>query len=149
MSSFPKRRRLVKPAVCESRVIQPPIAPCEILPRGDAGVVVINETHYAVEVLGYLPEVGEPVIDGYRLTKDNGVAHDICLVAGRLECTCGDWIWRRAYQTDRRLTDCKHTLACRKHFVAPVESVPVAVVAGRNECCFLCDRAYAECTCTI
>jgi hypothetical protein len=42
-------------------------------------------------LIGYLPDVGEPVVDGFRLTKDNGTAHDVCRVAGRLECTCGDW----------------------------------------------------------
>jgi hypothetical protein len=116
-------RRFVKPAVCVSEVLRMPLAPCELLPRGLAGVLVINGTHYAAEVLGYLPEHGEPVVDGYRLTKPNGEAHDLCLVAGRLECTCGDWLWRRSFQNDPELADCKHTAACKRHFVRPVDQL--------------------------
>jgi hypothetical protein len=116
--------RAVKPAVCVSEVLREPLTPCEILPAGLPGVLVINGTTYSVEVLGYLPEVGEPVIDGYRLTKPDGTAHDICLVAGRLECSCGDWIFRRSVQVDRSLADCKHCLAVRRHLVAPVDQQP-------------------------
>lgn len=126
MSNSPFPRRLVKPAVCESHVIYQPIAPCEILPSGLPGKLAINGTVYTAEILGFLPAVGEPVIDGYRLTKDNGEAHDICLVAGRLECSCGDWLWRRSFQTDRELADCKHCVACRQHFAAMADQRPVA-----------------------
>lgn len=121
MNSIHPCRQLVKQAVCASRVRRHPIAPCEILPSGLPGVLDINGTSYQIEILGYLPEIGEPVIDGYRLTKDNGEAHDLCLVAGRLECSCGDWIWRRSFQVDRVLADCKHCAAIRKHFTAPVD----------------------------
>jgi hypothetical protein len=121
MESIPRRWSAVKPCACESHVLRQPIAPCEILPRGLAGELSINGTVYAVEVLGYLPEVGEPVIDGYRLTKASGEAHDICLVYGRLECTCGDWIFRRSAQAERTLQDCKHCIACRRHLVPPVD----------------------------
>lgn len=125
MSSIPSRWRTVKPAVCESRVIRNPIAPCEILPRGLAGTLEINGTVYEVEILGYLPAEGEPVVDGFRLTKSDGTAHDICLVSGRMECTCGDWIWRRAAQTSRDLADCKHCVALRRHFLPPVDQKPI------------------------
>jgi hypothetical protein len=119
----------VKPCVCESRLIVSPIAPCEILGHGAPGVLEINGLSYAVEILGYLPEVGEPVIDGYRLTKGNGEAHDICLVAGRMECTCGDWIFRRSCQTERHLADCKHTCAVQRHFAPPVDQKPAPAYA--------------------
>ena len=121
MHSTAKSRRFVKPAVCDSNILRQPIAPCEILPAGLSGSLVINGTVYVAEILGYLPDVGEPVIDGYRLTKDHGEAHDICLVAGRLERTCGDWLWRRSSQTDRALADCKHCMACRQHFAPMVD----------------------------
>ena len=119
--SLTKATRFVKPAVCESRVLRHPLAPCEILPAGLPGQLEINGTLYEVEILGYLPEEGEPIVDGFRLTKADGTAHDICLVAGRMECTCGDWLWRRSFQTARELADCKHTAACKQHFAAPVD----------------------------
>lgn len=133
MNTVPHPKRFVQAAVCDSRVIRQPLPRCEVLPDGLPGVLEINGTVYAVEILGYLPAEGPLVLDGYRLTKTNGEAHDVCLVAGRLECTCGDWLWRRSYQTDRQLADCKHCLACRKHFAAPAdqqpEAAPVAVPA--------------------
>ncbi len=126
MKSLPQRKRFLQPALCDSRVIMNPLAPCEILGgQGIPGRLEINGTLYTVEILGFLPAVGEPHIDGFRLTKDNGEAHDVCLVAGRLECTCGDWLWRRSFQTDRQLLDCKHCIACRKHFAAPVDQLPI------------------------
>ena len=96
---------IVKPCKCECELLCSPIAPCELLPRGIPGSIEINGTEYAAVILGYLPEVGEPVVDGYRLTKYNGESHDLCLVNGRLECTCGDWIYRRAAQQSAELSD--------------------------------------------
>src|SRR5579871_1591582 len=113
MQNVPFPRKLVMPAICESQVLEQPIAPCEIVPGGIPGRLVINGTVYVAEILGFLPDVGEPVIDGFRLTKDNGEAHDICLVHGRMECTCGDWLFRRSFQTEPALADCKHCVACR------------------------------------
>jgi len=95
------KQRLVKPAKCECQLLDRPISPCEILPRGFPGTMTINATLYAVAILGSLPAEGEPTVDGYRLTKENGEAHDLCLVAGRLECTCGDYEFRRAPSRSR------------------------------------------------
>ena len=82
MNNSTRQHYFVNPAVCESAVIRQPIAPCELPAAGLAGELVINGTTYTVEVLGYLPAEGEPVTDGFRLTKTNGEAHDVCLVAG-------------------------------------------------------------------
>lgn len=130
MNTFTQPKRFVKPAVCDSVVTCMPIAPCEMLPHGMPGSLTINGTEYAVSILGSLPDVGEPVIDGYRLVKYTGEAHDVCLVAGRLECTCGDWLYRRSFQNDRSLADCKHCLAVERHFVRPVDTCATAVVSA-------------------
>ena len=122
MSSLPFPRRLVKPCVCDSHVLYHPICPCELRPGGIPGVLSINGIYYSVEVIGELPKAGEPVIDGYRLTNPDGICHDVCIVAGRWECTCGDWQFRRSCQTEAKLADCKHTLACRRHFALPRDS---------------------------
>jgi hypothetical protein len=133
MSTLNPKHRIVKPALCDSRLYRNPIAPCEILPSGLSGSLEINGTFYEVEILGYLLEVGEPFVDGYRLTKDDGTGHDICLVAGRMECTCGDWLRRRAALADPTVADCKHILACKQHFYPPVDQqstrVPVLSAA--------------------
>lgn len=122
-----KTRRPVKPAACESAVVCKPIAPCVIFPDGMPGTMSINGTEYAVVILGWLPDdgVSGAVIDGYRLTKSNGESHDLCLIAGRLECTCGDWIWRRSYQSDRVLADCKHCRAIKQHLCQPDDQRPL------------------------
>ncbi|HWG43583.1 MAG TPA: hypothetical protein VN688_12420 [Gemmataceae bacterium] len=123
--------RFIKPAVCESELLCQPIAPCEILRDGCPGSMVINGTEYAVSILGYLPPApAEPVVDGYRFTKRNGESHDLCLVRGRLECTCGDWLWRRSFQNAGPLADCKHCLACKRHLMAPRDQAPAPVYAA-------------------
>ena len=45
-------------------------------------------------------------------------------VAGRLECTCGDYEFRRSAQSGRDLCDCKHCVAIKRHFVMPEEQRP-------------------------
>lgn len=148
MSQTTSRWSTVKPALCESTVLRHPIAPCEILPRGHAGLVEINGTRYTVEIVGYLPAEGEPVIVGYRLTRENGVAHDVCVQHDRLECTCADWLFRRSCQSEESLQGCKHCACVAKHFQRPSEEA-VPVMAGANECCFLCDRRYVDCQCCV
>lgn len=149
MNNSTRSHRFVKPAVCECELIQQPIAPCEILNgKGAPGKLRINATVYVVEILGYLPDAGEPIIDGYRLTRDTGEAHDLCLVAGRLECTCGDWLWRRSLQTDRTLADCKHVLAVKRLLTLPVDQKPQPQprkLAYRF--CSECGRYDVNCTC--
>lgn len=119
MSNGSKVWRAVKPAKCECEVLAQAYCPCELFPNGLPGTITINGTEYAASVLGYLPEVGEPVVDGYRLTKYNGEAHDICLVAGRMECTCGDYEFRRAAQAEPELCECKHIKAVRQLLYTP------------------------------
>jgi hypothetical protein len=82
MNNSTRQHYFVNLAGCESAVIHQTIAPFELLAAGLAGELVINGTTYTVEVLGYLPAEGERVVDGFRLTKTNGEAHDVCLVAG-------------------------------------------------------------------
>jgi hypothetical protein len=117
MTTMKTKPRTYKPAVCESRVIKEPIFPCELVANGTPGAIEINDILYTVEVLGHLPPVGHVVIEGYRLTKStSGESHDVSLVARALECTCGDWVWRRQYRDG---TGCKHTIACRRHLPRP------------------------------
>jgi hypothetical protein len=104
----------VKPVRCECSLIRRPCAPCELAPAGIPGLLAINSTPYEVEIIGELPPVGCLEIDGYRLTKGNGEAHDLCLVNGRWECTCGDWIFRRSVLAEPSRSDCKHIHAIRQ-----------------------------------
>jgi hypothetical protein len=95
-------------------MIRRPCAPCDLVPAGIPGLVTINATPYEIEILGELPRVGNLEIDGYRLTKGNGEAHDLCYVDGRWECTCGDWIFRRSVMAEPHRADCKHIHAIRQ-----------------------------------
>jgi hypothetical protein len=114
MSSMKRLWESVKPVKCECQLLHRPCAPCELAPAGIPGVLTINASVYAVEIIGELPPVGCLEIDGYRLTKGNGEAHDICFVNGRWECTCGDWIFRRSVLAEPNRADCKHIAAVRK-----------------------------------
>lgn len=109
---------IVKPAKCECEMLADPIPPCEMLRNGCPGSLTINGTLYAVSLIAHLPPApAEPVIDGYRLTKENGESHDLCLVNGRVECTCGDWELRRAAMQEAVLMDCKHIKAIKQLFL--------------------------------
>jgi hypothetical protein len=122
--------RILKPATSESRMLCQPIAPCEILDgHGSPGLMQINGVAYVVDVIGHLPEVGEPVVDGYRLTKQTGEVHDLCLVAGALECTCGDYEFRRASRDPK---GCKHVQAARRHLMPPRDLNPAPVYVGNQ-----------------
>lgn len=117
MTQTGKTYRSVKPVKCECHLaafaITPPARNCKHEDYRQ-GAVVINGTRYALDIIGYRQEFGPDVIDGYRLTKEDGTAHDVCLVAGRHECTCGDYDFRRAAQQDEELCECKHISACRQ-----------------------------------
>jgi hypothetical protein len=112
------RTRVNRPAVCESEVLTRPCAPCELAPNGLPGHILLNGIGYAVSIIGELPLVGEPTIQGYRFTKEDGTAYDVCRQFNHLECDCPDFLYRRA-NTDR--AGCKHVQAVRKHFILPVE----------------------------
>jgi hypothetical protein len=95
-------------------MIRRPIAPRALCPAGSPGLVTINATPYEIDIVGELPRAGCLEIDGYRLTKGNGEAHDLCFVNGRWECTCGDWVFRRSVLAEPHRADCKHIAAVRQ-----------------------------------
>jgi hypothetical protein len=123
MQESKRRWSAVKPCQCDSKLHLNPIAPCEILPKGAPGLLEINQQLYAVSIFGFLPAQGEPCLEGFRLTKGNGEAHDLCRIDGRLECTCGDWVWRRAAQAERALQDCKHIKAVKECLAFPLADI--------------------------
>lgn len=114
MTQSNKVTRFVKPAKCECEMVFEPIAPSEVFQRGMPGTMRINGTEYAARVLASRTTDGQFEIDGYRLTKYNGESHDICLVAGRMECTCGDYEFRRAALQNPDVCECKHIKAIRQ-----------------------------------
>lgn len=149
MSILSRPHRFVKPAVCQCRLIEAPCSPCELSVIGYPGKLEINGTTYKVAIIGHLPAApAEPVTDGYALEKDNGEIHHVCLVAGRLECTCGDWLWRRSLETDRSLADCKHCKAVRQLLQLPADLQPQpqpGKIGYRP--CTKCWRYDNACTC--
>jgi hypothetical protein len=121
------RTRTSRPAVCESEVLTEPCAPCELAANGLPGAIRINGIEYRVEIIGELPPVGQPIINGYRLTREGSESRDVCMEYGGLVCDCPDFLYRRA-NIDR--AGCRHCQAVRKHFVQPREQMPLAVNAG-------------------
>ncbi len=109
--------RTTKPAFCQSSLCCSPIAPCELLPRGLPGCLVINGVEYAVSLLGYLPPAPRGfVVQGYRLVKGDGETYDVSLVAGRMECDCADWTFCRSRVLSAGpLAHCKHITAVERH----------------------------------
>ena len=93
-------------AIAEERKTPPavllrPIAPCEILPNGRAGLILIHGHDYLITYHGHLPPVGDPVVTGYRLTKPTGEVYDVPHTLD--DCDCGDRHYRNRA--------CKHLLA--------------------------------------
>lgn len=89
----------------EVELLRRPITACEILPAGLAGLVRINGTEYALAYHSELPATGEPIVRGYRLTKDDGTAYD--LPHDLRSCDCLDGMVRS------RPGGCKHAAALR------------------------------------
>jgi hypothetical protein len=70
---------------------------CELLPKGQPGVVEINGEDYTLACHGHGPE------DGYRLVKlASGAVYDLDVSSGVPLCDCADATYR-----DRQ---CKHSL---------------------------------------
>ena len=61
-------RRVLPVRLEEAVVLSRAVCPCEMLPAGLPGLVSINGKCYTLEYNATLPEVGEPVIHGYRIT---------------------------------------------------------------------------------
>ena len=86
---------------------------------GTPGIVSINDTRY-----GYRTIAGRSigVKQVVRLVKDGGVeVYEVSLLSnGRIECTCGDFTFRKAYvEQDRHRCEehdglCKHGRGLRK-----------------------------------
>lgn len=88
------RTRKPTPAVCLCR----PVYHCELIPRGQAGLVQVQGEDYALYCHGASPE------DGYRMVKiASGATYDIDVSSGVPLCDCADCTYRQ------RL--CKHGAA--------------------------------------
>lgn len=91
----------IKPAI---RWTAFPVCPCEILPDGHPGEVVIDGKPYRVTYNATLPEVGEPHVYGFRFENEDGSVYDID-TTGEARCDCrGFERWNR----------CKHVEALQK-----------------------------------
>lgn len=103
------RRRILPVRLAEATVLSKPICSCEILPAGLPGLVSINDRTYALSLNATLPDVGEPIVHGYRLTStDEYKAYD--LPADLSTCDCPDHVFRRGTIEH---PCCKHQLAMR------------------------------------
>jgi hypothetical protein len=103
------RRRVLPVRLEEATVLSRAIAPCEMLPNGLPGIVSINGRTYTLAYNATLPEVGEPVVHGYRLTcTESYKVYDLPADAG--ECSCPDWIFRRGTPA---FPLCKHAMSVR------------------------------------
>jgi SWIM zinc finger len=104
------RRRVLPVRLDEATVIRKPICCCEILPAGLPGLVSINGKEYSWALNATLPEVGEPIVHGHRLTcLETGKVYDID--ATLTSCDCPDFVFRRG-TNDHKF--CKHLLSVRK-----------------------------------
>jgi hypothetical protein len=84
------------------RLIAPPVAPCVLIPGGQAGSVSINGDTYALTFIVH--EAGD--VNGYHIVKDaTGSAYD--LPADLSTCDCPDATYRV------RPGGCRHAAALR------------------------------------
>ena len=104
------RRRILPVRLSEATVLSRAVCPCEMQPVGIPGLVSINGQTYTLAYNATLPEVGEPVIHGYRLTSTESYkSYD--LPADLSTCDCPDWFFRRNTVAHPR---CKHQLSMRQ-----------------------------------
>lgn len=103
------RRRDLPVRLEEATVLSRAVAPCEMLPAGIPGIVSINGKTYTLAYNATLPEVGAPVVHGYRLTST--VDYKVYDVPADLStCDCADWFFRR---NAVEFPCCKHQLSVR------------------------------------
>ena len=96
------RRPSTKPRLLSVSCTSRAVCPCEMLPNGVPGIVEINGGVYTLEYNATLPDAGEPVIHGYRVTSTKSYkAYDID--AETLTCDCCDSLYSRV--------QCKHSSA--------------------------------------
>jgi hypothetical protein len=119
-ATLTRKPRTIRPAICDSQVIRQPLYHCELRPDGVPGVVQINGVTYTVTVIGHLPEVGQPVVEGYTFRKEDGTSYDVGMSFGLLTCDCADQTFNRDY---RDAQGCKHCKCVRKHFVMPLDQM--------------------------
>ena len=90
-----------------------------MIPAGLPGVAEINGTCYRLELNAELPEVGEPVVHGYRLTNlESGQPYDVDVSSPAITCDCPDSTFRRGTAEHKH---CKHCLGVIRLFP---ENVP-------------------------
>ena len=103
------RRRILPVRLEEATVLSRAIAPCEMLPNGVPGIVSINGKTYTLAYNATLPETGEPIVHGYRLTStEDYKVYDI--PADLADCSCPDFVFRRGTITE---PVCKHIRSVR------------------------------------
>jgi hypothetical protein len=104
------RRRVLPVRLEEATVLSRAIAPCEMIPAGLPGLVSINGKTYTLAYNATLPEVGEPVVHGYRLTStDEYKTYDV--PADLSDCSCPDHVFRRGTVEH---PCCKHQISLRR-----------------------------------
>jgi SWIM zinc finger len=102
-------RRILPVRLEEATVLSRAVCPCEMLPKGLPGLVSINSKVYLLAYNATLPEVGEPIIHGYRLTcTESYKTYDV--PADMADCSCPDFLFRRGTITHPA---CKHILGIR------------------------------------
>jgi SWIM zinc finger len=110
MNATRTRRRVLPVRLEEATVLSRAICVCEMIPAGVPGLVSINGATYTLALNATLPEVGEPIIHGYRLTSmESYKSYD--LPADLSTCDCPDWYFRR---NTVEHPCCKHQLAVRQ-----------------------------------
>ena len=107
MCNMSKRRPCVKPGTV--KLLRRPVAPCDLVPAGVPGEVLINGTSYALRYNATLPETGEPEVYGYSLEKADGTGYDLPFTLD--DCTCPDHIYRRDPADQCGM--CKHARAMK------------------------------------
>lgn len=107
MTTTLTRRRVNPVTLTEAVVISKPVCCCEMLPKGIPGLVRINGQVYTLTYNATLPEVGEPVVHGYKMASTESLkSYD--LPADLWDCTCPDHCFRRNTPAHPQ---CKHQLA--------------------------------------
>jgi hypothetical protein len=110
MNATCTRRRILPVRLEEATLLSKPICCCEMIPAGVPGLVSINGATYTLALNATLPDVGEPIVHGYRLTstesyKTYDLPHDLST------CDCPDWFFRRNTVAHPH---CKHQLSLRQ-----------------------------------
>lgn len=100
-------------------------------PKGQGGVLVINETAYLLSPVFDQPRRKDKTVVAWRLAKADATVYDVVpALDSPWFCDCGDYVFNRDRADTPELRECKHIRCLRSALPIAGQPVPIPVEPG-------------------